>query len=100
MTRAGQGLGLGFDVVHCTEETVAVGSVCLVTRKSFKGEGCACRTLRKCIVDKNARIAENVVLVNKNNESNNTDHADKGFIVKDGIIVIFKDGAVPAGFEY
>ena len=60
----------------------------------------ACRTLKKCIIDKNARIGENVTLVNKKNEVNNNDYMDKGFVVKDGIIVVFKDGHVPAGFEY
>lgn len=59
-----------------------------------------CRVLKKCIIDKNARIGENVSLINKKNEKNNTDFVDKGFIVKDGIIVVFKDGHVPSGFSY
>ena len=56
--------------------------------------------LKKCIVDKNARIGENVKLINKNNEVNNSEYADQGFVVKDSIIVVIKDGAIKDGFEF
>lgn len=55
--------------------------------------------IAKCIVDKNVRIGANVKLVNKGNvvEAN---HEELGFIVKDGITVVIKDAAIPAGFEF
>lgn len=58
-----------------------------------------CRHLRKCIVDKNARIGQNVKLINKEGVTEAIREED-GFIVKDGIIVVIKDAAIPSGFEF
>lgn len=55
--------------------------------------------LRKCIVDKNARIGQNVKLINKEGVTEAI-REDDGFIVKDGIIVVIKDAAIPSGFEF
>eukprot|EP01025_Chloroclados_australasicus_P040827 TRINITY_DN428_c0_g3_i1.p1 TRINITY_DN428_c0_g3~~TRINITY_DN428_c0_g3_i1.p1 ORF type:complete len:244 (-),score=31.65 TRINITY_DN428_c0_g3_i1:341-1072(-) len=55
--------------------------------------------IKKCIIDKNARIGKNVKLINKNNVSE-ANHEDEGFIVKDGIIVVIKDAMIPDGFEF
>jgi glucose-1-phosphate adenylyltransferase len=58
-----------------------------------------CSHLKKCIVDKNARIGQNVKLINKENVTE-CDLEDSGIIVKDGIIVVIKDAAIPSGFEF
>jgi glucose-1-phosphate adenylyltransferase len=50
--------------------------------------------LDRVIVDKNARIAAGVRLVNEGN----VDHADgAGWCIRDGIIIVPKDATVPAG---
>ena len=55
--------------------------------------------LRKCIVDKNARIGSNVKLINKDGVET-ANREEDGFIVKDGIIVVIKDAMIPSGFEF
>jgi glucose-1-phosphate adenylyltransferase len=45
------------------------------------------------------RIGANVKLINKEGVMEANREAD-GFIVKDGIIVVIKDAAIPAGFEW
>lgn len=60
--------------------------------------GTARRHLKRCIVDKNARIGEEVTLINKDNIQETEEYVlDYGFWVKDGIIVVVKDAHVPAG---
>jgi glucose-1-phosphate adenylyltransferase len=50
--------------------------------------------LDKVIVDKNARIGENVRLVNEQG----IQHADgEGYFIRDGVIVVPKDGVIKAG---
>ncbi|KAK9818435.1 hypothetical protein WJX72_012537 [[Myrmecia] bisecta] len=53
-------------------------------------------TVRKCIIDKNARIGQNCMLVNKEGvlEAN---REDQGYVIKDGIIVVIKDSVIPSG---
>ncbi|MFM7794630.1 MAG: glucose-1-phosphate adenylyltransferase, partial [Microcystis panniformis] len=53
-------------------------------------------TIRRAIVDKNARIGSNVLIVNKDRveESN---REDLGFYVRSGIVVIFKNATIPDG---
>ena len=49
----------------------------------------------RCIVDKNARIGEGARLVN----TKNVDELDgQGFYIRNGIIIVPKDGTIPAGF--
>lgn len=57
------------------------------------GDNCV---VRKCIIDKNARIGEGVQIINADNvmEAN---HEDEGYIIKDGITVICKDAIIPDG---
>merc|ERR1719163_449817 len=52
--------------------------------------------VKKAIVDKNARIGPDVQIVNPAGvlEAN---HEEEGYIIKDGITVVIKDGIIPAG---
>ncbi len=51
-------------------------------------------TIRRAIVDKNARIGQNVTIVNKENieESN---REDDGFYIRNGIVVVIKNAVIP-----
>lgn len=60
---------------------------------------CTCRHIKKCIVDKNARIGQNVKLINKDGVTE-AQRENDGLIVKDGIIVVIKDAAIPSDFEF
>ncbi|MDJ0599378.1 MAG: glucose-1-phosphate adenylyltransferase [Crocosphaera sp.] len=53
-------------------------------------------TIRRAIVDKNARIGQNVTIVNKENieESN---REDEGFYIRNGIVVVIKNAVIPDG---
>jgi glucose-1-phosphate adenylyltransferase len=54
------------------------------------GEG---TTIRRAIVDKNARIGKNVMIVNKENiEESNKE--DQGFYIRNGIVVVLKNGLI------
>ncbi|MBN1293013.1 MAG: glucose-1-phosphate adenylyltransferase [Candidatus Latescibacteria bacterium] len=50
--------------------------------------------IENAIIDKNARIGDNVVLVNKENVS---DFVSNHLEVRDGIIVVYKDAIIPSG---
>ncbi|MBP7653204.1 glucose-1-phosphate adenylyltransferase [Candidatus Dependentiae bacterium] len=50
--------------------------------------------IEKAIIDKNARIGENVIIKNKDNaEESDGD----GFSIRDGIVIIHKDAVIPDG---
>ena len=50
----------------------------------------------RCIIDKNARIGDGARLVN----ARNVDELDgEGFYIRNGIIIVPKDGVIPAGFS-
>jgi glucose-1-phosphate adenylyltransferase len=52
--------------------------------------------LDRVIVDKNARIGDGAVLANREG----LDHADGGsYYIRNGIIIVPKDGVIPAGFK-
>jgi glucose-1-phosphate adenylyltransferase len=52
--------------------------------------------LDRVIVDKNARIGDGAVLVNREG----LDHTDGGsYYIRNGIIIVPKDGVIPAGFK-
>lgn len=51
--------------------------------------------LRRCIVDKNARIGENVKILNSEGVKEAA-REESGFIIKDGIVVVIKDFAIPS----
>ena len=50
--------------------------------------------IENAIIDKNARIGDNVQLINKNNE---TDHVTQNFEVREGIIVVNKNAIIHSG---
>ena len=52
--------------------------------------------IRKAIIDKNARIGMDCVIDNKDNIAD-LNAEDKGYIIRDGIIVVIKDAVIPAG---
>jgi len=53
-------------------------------------------TIRRAIVDKNARIGRNVQLINRDNvvEGN---RENLGFVIQNGIIVVIKNATIPDG---
>jgi glucose-1-phosphate adenylyltransferase len=53
-------------------------------------------TIRRAIVDKNARIGRNVQIVNEERveESN---QEDRGFVIRNGIVVVIKNATIPDG---
>ncbi|MGL5081516.1 MAG: glucose-1-phosphate adenylyltransferase [Microcoleaceae cyanobacterium] len=53
-------------------------------------------TIRRAIVDKNARIGRNVKIVNKENIEQ-ADRDELGFYIRSGIIVIVKNATIPDG---
>ncbi len=53
-------------------------------------------TIRKAIVDKNARIGRNVQIVNKE-EVMEGSREDLGFVIQNGIVVIIKNATIPDG---
>src|SRR5262249_52238106 len=50
--------------------------------------------IRKAIIDKNAHIGENVRLIN---EAQTVDADGVGYYIRDGIIIVPKNGVVPSG---
>jgi len=52
--------------------------------------------IRKAIIDKNARIGENVQIINKNNVQEQERETD-GYFIRSGIVTVFKDATIPAG---
>ena len=53
-------------------------------------------TIRRAIIDKNARIGSKVLILNKDRveEANREEH---GFYIRSGIVVILKNAAIPDG---
>ena len=53
-------------------------------------------TIRRAIVDKNARIGRNVQIVNKDRvEESNREKL--GFVIRSGIVVVIKNATIPDG---
>ena len=52
--------------------------------------------VKKCIIDKNARIGHNCQIINKDNVQEAMCE-EEGYIIKDGIVVIIKDSIIPDG---
>lgn len=57
------------------------------------GEG---STVRGAIVDKNARIAPNVMIVNKDRVEE-ANREEEGFLIRNGIVVVLKNGVIKEG---
>ena len=53
-------------------------------------------TIRRAIVDKNARIGEGCKIINKDGVKEANRESD-GWVIKDGIIVVIKDALIPSG---
>jgi glucose-1-phosphate adenylyltransferase len=51
-------------------------------------------TIRRAIIDKNARIGKNVIIINKENiqEAN---REEQGFYIRSGIVVVIKNRTIP-----
>jgi glucose-1-phosphate adenylyltransferase len=54
-------------------------------------------TIRKTLIDKNARIGENVKILNKEGVVENFSTESKGWVIRDGIVVVIKDSVIPSG---
>ena len=57
------------------------------------GEG---TTVKRAILDKNARIGKNVTIVNKDHVEE-ADRSDQGFYIRNGIVVIVKNASIADG---
>jgi glucose-1-phosphate adenylyltransferase len=68
---------------------------CLESGKVPLGVG-ANTTIRKAIVDKNARIGRNVQIVNKDGVVEGS-REERGFVIQNGIVVIIKNATIPDG---
>ncbi len=53
-------------------------------------------TIRGAIIDKNARIGSNVVIVNKD-KVEEANREDEGFLIRNGIVVVIKNAVIPDG---
>ena len=60
------------------------------------GIGSNC-SIRNTIIDKNARIGDNVIIDPKNKNHN---YAKGGIVVKDGIAVVVKNTTIPDNFKF
>lgn len=49
--------------------------------------------VRKALIDKNARIGENVQILNKEGVVENLSTESKGYVIRDGIVVVSQPGA-------
>lgn len=53
-------------------------------------------TIRRAIIDKNAHIGSNVLIINKDRVEE-ADREDQGFLIRNGIVVVIKNGVIPDG---
>ncbi len=53
-------------------------------------------TIRRAIIDKNARIGCNVQIINKDRVEE-ADREQQGFIIRSGIVVVIKNALIPDG---
>ena len=86
-----ESLVMGSDFFESSEERLAIrkgGGIPLGV-----GQG---TTVKKAILDKNARIGNNVTIVNKD-RIDEADRADQGFYIRNGIIVVLKNATIPDG---
>nr|ALE67002.1 glucose-1-phosphate adenylyltransferase [Cyanobacterium sp. CLg1] len=51
-------------------------------------------TIRRAIIDKNARIGENVTITNKDNIQE-ASREDQGYMIRSGIVVVLKNAVIP-----
>lgn len=53
-------------------------------------------TIRRAIIDKNARIGRKVQIINKDRVEE-ADREQQGFLIRNGIVVVFKNAVIPDG---
>ncbi len=53
-------------------------------------------TIRRAIIDKNARIGRNVKIINKDRVED-AEREKQGFFIRNGIVVVFKNAVIPDG---
>jgi glucose-1-phosphate adenylyltransferase len=53
-------------------------------------------TIRRAIIDKNARIGRNVAIVNKD-RIEDAERESEGFYIRNGIVVVLKNAIIPDG---
>ncbi|ACK68938.1 glucose-1-phosphate adenylyltransferase [Gloeothece citriformis PCC 7424] len=53
-------------------------------------------TIRRAIIDKNARIGRNVLIINKD-RIEEAEREDEGFLIRSGIVVVIKNATIPDG---
>jgi glucose-1-phosphate adenylyltransferase len=53
-------------------------------------------TIKKAIIDKNVRIGNNVNIINKDNIEE-ADRPEHNFYIRNGIVVVVKNGTIPDG---
>ena len=82
-------LMMGSDYYETIEECVNVRG-CLPIGL---GDGCV---VRRAIIDKNARIGDNVQIVNKGKVQEANKEED-GYVIKDGIVIVIKDSVIAPG---
>ncbi len=68
---------------------------CLQDGKVPVGVGCG-TTIRRAIVDKNARIGRKVLILNKDRVEE-SQREDDGFYIRSGIVVVLKNATIPDG---
>lgn len=51
-------------------------------------------TIRRAIIDKNARIGQNVIITNKD-KVEEANREDEGFLIRNGIVVVIKNAVIP-----
>lgn len=51
-------------------------------------------TIRRAIIDKNARIGKNVIITNKD-RVDEANREDEGFLIRSGIVVVIKNAVIP-----
>jgi glucose-1-phosphate adenylyltransferase len=52
--------------------------------------------VRKALIDKNARIGDNVKIINKE-DVQEANRESEGWIIKDGVVIIIKDAVIKSG---
>lgn len=82
---------MGSDYYESLEQREAI----LASGGTIMGIG-ANSVIRKAIIDKNARIGENVQIVNKENVQEAARETD-GYFIKNGIVTVIKDALIPSG---
>jgi glucose-1-phosphate adenylyltransferase len=53
-------------------------------------------TVRRAIIDKNARIGRNVRIVNREGVEESS-REERGFVIRNGIVVVIKNATIPDG---